>query len=157
MKSLLFIVTITLTVACKPSNNSNKDDSTDSSFHQSIHALQSDMPEDTALYLPTSDTSDIKDSIEKVILKALKLKTIKQIATLDGKTLHDIYPLFYTSLKSNVESRNTDVIAIYRNIFEKMDQQVLKLLDSQQLEIKDQLEIARLKSDIFTIFNQYGS
>ncbi len=155
MKPLLFIAIVTLALACKPGIK-NDTGATDSSYHQSVHALQSDMPEDTALYLPVASTVDVKDSIEKVILKALKLKSVKQIATLAGKELHDIYPLFQTSLKSIGDHPNLGAVEVYQAIFEKMDQQVLKLKDSQQLEIKDELEIARLKSDIFTIFKQYG-
>ncbi|MES2617039.1 MAG: hypothetical protein V4613_04120 [Bacteroidota bacterium] len=155
MKPLFIIALVTLTVACKPSVKTDSGDS-DSTYHQSVHALQSDMPEDTALYLPVTNTEDVKDSIEKVVLKALKLKSVKQIATLDGKELHDIYPLFQTSLKSIGDHPNLGAVEVYQAIFEKMDQQVLKLKDSQQLDIKDELEIAKLKSDIFTIFKQYG-
>ena len=146
IKYILGCVCILL-LACQ---NNNANQSNENEFKTtSIENLLSDTFQDNAQ--PMAYNSD---SVKKVLLQNLNIKTIQDIEAFDALKLSKSYNQLFNLLKVSNDSSRSERNQILYAIFEKLNSKQVMLEDSQALEIKNKLQIAQLKSQIRPYFKK---
>jgi hypothetical protein len=130
--------------------NNNANQSNENEFKTtSIEKLLSDTLQDIAKPMALNS-----DSVKEVLFQNLKIKTIEDIDAFDAIKLSKSYDQLFKLLKMSNDSSRSEHNQILYAIFEKLNSKQVMLEDSQALEIKNKLQIAKLKSQIRPYFKK---
>jgi len=148
MKTKLLIVLFFL-LFCACHNNADNHSNVNGSNLNSIEELLSD----TFKEVPKQPVLN-EDSIEKILLRNLKLNSINEIKKMEETDLSKLYLDLFKMLDYSKDSSKSEQNLILFAIFDALNKKQTELEETTEIEIKTKLQLARIKSEIWPYFKK---
>ncbi len=93
-------------------------------------------------------------SIEKILLRNLKLNSINEIKKMEETDLSKLYLDLFKMLDYSKDSSKSEQNLILFAIFDALNKKQTELEETTEIEIKTKLQLARIKSKIWPYFKK---